>query len=73
MDALEFINNYLAYLQEIEMVVKPEFQTIINKMKEIDPHDLVVPETWFPNERAARGFVWYQFIRRVKLSSNKKL
>ena len=73
MDAIEFINNYQSYLEEIEMVVKPEYQPIITKMKEIDPHDLVVPESWFVSERSARGYLWSMFLRRVKLSSNKKL
>ena len=68
MDALEFINKYGSYIDEIAFVIKPEYQTVINKMKEIDPHNLVVPESWFVSERAARGFVWSMFLRRVKLS-----
>jgi len=68
MDALEFINKYGSYIDEIALVIKPEYQTVINKMKEIDPHNLVVPESWFVSERAARGFVWSMFLRRVKLS-----
>ncbi len=72
MNAIEFINNYQSYVEEIEMVVKPEYQPIIIKMKEIDPHDLVLPESWFISERAARGFVWSFFLRRVKLSEKSK-
>ncbi len=72
MDAIEFINNYQSYLEEIEMVIKPQYQSIISKMKEIDPHDLVVPESWFLSERSARGYVWSMFIRRVKLSTEKR-
>ena len=68
MDALEFINNYQSYLEKIEMVVKPEYQSIVSEMKSIDAHDLVQPETWFESENAARGYVWSMFIRRVKLS-----
>jgi hypothetical protein len=67
MDAIEFINNYQSYLEEIEMVVKPEYQSIVSKLKCIDAHDLIVPETWFVSERSARGFVWNLFLRRVKL------
>ncbi|MEI8204878.1 MAG: hypothetical protein WCH34_17795 [Bacteroidota bacterium] len=73
MDAIQFINSYLSYLEEMELVIKPEYQTIIDKMKEIDPYDLVIPESWFVSERSARGYVWSMFIRRVKLSSNKEL
>jgi hypothetical protein len=72
MDAIQFINSYISYLEEIEMVIKPEYQTIIDKMKEIDPHDLVVPESFFLSERSARGFLWSIFIRRVKLSNKIK-
>ena len=73
MEGIEFIMNYKGYVDEIGLVIKPEYQTIITKMKEIDPHDLVVPDSWFVSERSARGYVWSMFIRRVKLSSNKKL
>jgi len=69
MDALEFIDKYDSYIEEIALVVKPEYTTIIDKMRKIDPHDLIVPETWFVSERAARGFVWSLFLRRVKLSN----
>lgn len=71
MDAIQFINNYQSYLEEIEMVVKPEYQSIICKMKSIDAHDLVLPESFFLSERSARGYVWSMFIRRVKLSTEK--
>jgi len=69
MDALEFIKNYQSYLDEIEMVTKPEYQSIVSEMKSIDAHDIVQPETWFESERAARGYVWSMFLRRVKLSN----
>lgn len=69
MEALEFIEKYESYIEEIALVIKPEYQSIIDKMREIDPHDLIVPETWFVSERAARGFVWSLFLRRVKLSN----
>ena len=72
MNAIEFINNYLSYLEEIEMVVKPEYQSIICKMKSIDAHDLILPESFFLSDRSARGYVWSMFLRRVKLS-NKTL
>jgi hypothetical protein len=69
MDALEFIKNYQSYLEEIEMVVKPKYQPIISKMKSIDAHDIVQPETWFESVSAAKGYVWAMFLRRVKLSN----
>jgi ATP adenylyltransferase/5',5'''-P-1,P-4-tetraphosphate phosphorylase II len=72
MEALEFINKYENYIEEIGSVIKPEYQLILDKMKDIDPHDLVVPDSWFVSERAARGYVWSMFIRRVKLSNMRK-
>lgn len=66
MEAIEFVNNYLIYLDEIGQVIKPEYQPMLNQLKEIDPHDLVLPETYFINENQARGFVWTMFIKRVK-------
>ena len=71
MDALQFIDKYEIYIEEIALVVKPEYKSIIDKMKEIDAHDLIVPETWFVSvsERAARGFVWSMFLKRVKFSN----
>ena len=69
MDAIQFINSYFTYLEEIEMVIRPEYQSVIDRMKEIDPYDLVVPDSWFVSERSARGYVWSMFLRRVKLSN----
>jgi len=71
MEGLEFINKYESYIEEIALVVKPEYQTIIDKMMDIDPHDLIIPETWFVSESAAKGYVWNLFLRRVKLSTTK--
>ena len=66
MEALEFINNYHKYLDEIGSVIKPELLPIIDELRLIDPHDLVQPETWFHTESEAKGFVWKMFIKRVK-------
>ena len=66
MEAIEFVNNYHQYLDEISQVIKPELQPILNKLKEIDPHDLVQPETWFHSESEVKGFVWKMFIKRVR-------
>lgn len=66
MEAIVFVKNYLDYLEEISSVTKPELLPIIDELKEIDPHDLVQPETWFHSESEAKGFVWKMFIKRVK-------
>jgi len=63
MEAIEFVLNYEKYLNEIEQVVKPEYAPVIERLKEIDPHDLVRPESWFHTETNARGYVWTLFLK----------
>ena len=66
MEAIEFVNNYQTYVKEIEAVVRPEFKPIIQKMLEIDPHDLITPESYFEHENHARGLVWRIFLKKAK-------
>lgn len=66
MDSMEFINNYELFLDEINQVIKPEFQTIIKELKETDPHDLVKPDIHFYSKSHARGLVWSLFLKRIK-------
>ncbi len=63
MEAIEFVTKYETYLSEIEQVVKPEYHSVIGKLREIDPHDLVRPESWFHAETDARGYVWTLFLK----------
>jgi hypothetical protein len=65
LEAIEFINRYELYLDEISQVIKPELQPIIEELRHIDPHDLVRPDTYFDSENSAHGFVWSMFIRNV--------
>jgi len=65
-EAIEFVTNYETYVKEIEAVVRPEFKPIIQQMLEIDPHDLITPESYFEHENHARGFVWTIFIKKIK-------
>ena len=66
MDAFEFINQYEDFLKEIEQVIKPELLPVLEKLKEIDPHDLVNPQTWFARTNHARGYVWSLFLKNIK-------
>lgn len=66
MEAIEFVNNYHKYLDEVSQVIRPELQSVLDELKEIDPHDLVRPDTFFDSENSARGFVWSMFFKRVK-------
>lgn len=66
MDAIKFVANYENFLEEIKSVIKPELLPIINELKSIDPHDLVIPEAWFQSENDARGYVWSMFLIRAR-------
>jgi len=65
MDSIHFVVNYPTYLDEIEMVIKPEFVPVLDELRQIDPHDLITPETWFPSENSAKGLVWELFMRTI--------
>ena len=66
MRAIEFVMNYESYVKEIEAVVRPEFKPIIQKMLEIDPHDLITPESYFQHENHAMGLVRRIFTKKAK-------
>ena len=66
MDAIEFVNKYPEYVNDIRKVVKPELLYILDKMDEIDPHDLVRPESYFIHEPHAFGYVWIMFMGGVR-------
>ncbi|MCE4566021.1 hypothetical protein INQ51_17005 [Maribellus sp. CM-23] len=66
MNAFEFVSNFESYIDEIEEVIKPELIPILNKLREIDPHDVVRPDTWIPFQSNARGIVWSLFIREKR-------
>jgi hypothetical protein len=73
MDAIEFVNKYPKFLEEISKMVKDEYQTVIDEMCEIDPHDLVTPEAYFVSETHAFGYVWNTFkIMCNTVTSNSK-
>lgn len=71
MDANEFVNRYPEYVNEIRKVVKPELSYILDKLDNIDPHDLVRPESWFEHENHARGMVWSMFMNGVRHHEQK--
>lgn len=67
MDSIDFINKYHIYVAEIKSVIKPELYSVIEEMNSVDPHDIVSPERWFPDENSARGLVWSLFLKKVKM------
>jgi hypothetical protein len=66
MEAIEFVNNYQNYLDEIRQVVKEKYYPVIDSMETFDPHDLVTPSCVFKNKNHAKGFVWQVFTQTVK-------
>jgi hypothetical protein len=66
MDAIVFVRNYNKYLNLIGKVVKEEYQPIVDKLREIDPHDLVRPDTFFDSEQSALGYVFNLFLIESK-------
>lgn len=66
MNSIDFVNNYLKYLEEISQVIKPELQPVIEELQKIDPHDLVTPDTWFSDENGGRELIWKLFLLKVK-------
>ena len=66
MDAIEFVNNYPKYLEEIEGVIKPELLSVLQELKDTDPHDLVGPDIWFVSETQAKGYVFNLFLQKCK-------
>jgi len=65
MDAIFFVKNYLNYLDEIGEVIKPELQPFLDELRQIDPHDLVRPDTFFIGESQAKGIVWEMFWKQI--------
>jgi len=61
------------YLVEIQSVVNLLLYPVLDKPLQIDPHDLVLPESWFHNEDYARGFIWNMFIKRSSQCSSYNL
>lgn len=66
MEAIEFVQKYKRYIDEIERVVKSEYKDILDELKKQDPHDLVRPEAYFESENHARGLVWSLFLSKVR-------
>lgn len=71
MEAIEFVTNYSTYIETIKKVNKDEYLPILGKMSKWDPHDRIKPETWFPDDNSAFGFVYRLFIKEVKKSGRE--
>lgn len=73
MDAIEFAANYKKYVIEIASVTQDNLKQIVEDLRKLNPYSLVTPKTSFPNEEAARGFVWSLFIDAVNKYSHQPI
>jgi len=67
-----FVVKYPEYLKTIKMVTKEKYHPIITEMEGWDPHDLVKPNDWFPDENSMMGYVYRLFMREVKKMESGK-
>jgi len=66
MDAIAFIVRYPEYVETIRKVTKEEFYPALKRLEEIDPHDLVKPDSWFADETSALGYVYWLFLNEAR-------
>lgn len=66
MNAITFIGLYDKYIAELEALTRDECKKAIKAMRQKDPHDLISPDTWFPSEYCARGFIYSTFLNECK-------
>ena len=71
MEAIEFINRYPDYINQLEKVLKPEFEPVLKKMREHDPHDIVKPEHYFNSDAEAMGVVFKLFLKKLNRLGDK--
>ena len=65
MDAMDFVWKYQDYIDEIRQIIKPEYLPILDEL-EIDPHELVSPDSYFLNEDHMKGVMLGIILNRIK-------
>lgn len=63
MNAMEFIFSYDELLDELKMILKPEYIYLIDRLSKEDPHDLITPETEFESRTDALFYLWKILVR----------
>jgi hypothetical protein len=64
MDAIDFVLDYPKLLTELEEIIRPEYTHLIERLREQDPHDLVVdPEMEFDSIIDAIIYIWKILVR----------
>jgi len=51
-------------------IVREEFKTHLQEMRDWDPHDLITPNTWFPTRDAALGFMLIHLFSLIEKKKN---
>jgi len=72
MHSLEFCFSYYNYLNDLEKVIDPKYQNIIEDMRNSDPSNLIEPERIIRYTSEALGIVYKDFIYRVNRSIKDK-
>lgn|GEM_PF-6253090 len=47
-------------------MIKDEYQPRLEEMRKWDSHDLVKPDTWFPNVDSVLGFVYLLLLKEIR-------
>jgi len=58
MYAIEFVIRYPDYISQLEAVVKPEHLPAIEKLRALDPNDIVRPEHYLNSKAGAVDVVF---------------
>lgn len=64
MDAITFVNTYDFMVTRIEAICKPELLPAIKVMRDIDPHDLIQPDSYMVGY-AGMGYVFSLFLNEA--------
>ena len=66
MESIEFVTQYPILINELRLITNPKWDSVLDEMESLDPHDLITPDSWFPNELMARGYVYSLFLQKVR-------
>ena len=65
MDAIRFVSRYPLYIEQLEKIIKPEYEPVLSELKERDPHDFISPERYFNSEAEAMGVVLRLLLQTI--------
>lgn len=71
MTAIQFCEEYISILEEIDKVIREEYYPAIRRLYVTSPEDLLEPNAFFVNKCHAIGFVWKSLIREHKRLNKK--